>query len=380
MKYAGIGVLAASLLAFGPAHADITAGVFLSMTGPAAVLGKATQNTIALFPKEIGGQKINYIFLDNATDPTMAVKNAKKLIAEHNVDVLIGPSITPSALAAREVAAAAKVPEIAIVPSVAMPVTDKSRWTFSTPDQNPLMAAAATADMAKRGVKKAAFIGFSDAFGDLWLHDFSATTKDAGIEIVASERFARSATSVTGQALHIKAAAPDAVMIVASGTPAALPVRALREVGYKGLIYETQAAANPDFLRVCGADCEGVIVPVAPGFVADQLPDSNPFKAAATEFFNTYETAYGKGSVSQFAADSWGAAVLLEHAIPVALKTADPSDKVAFRAALRDALEGVSGVPAPDGMFQMSATNHGDLAQGAAVTVQIKDGHWKLLQ
>lgn len=379
MKLAGIGVLAASLLAFGPAHADITAGVILSMTGPAATLGKPEKNAIALFPKTIGGQKMDYVFLDDGTDPTKAVKDAKKLIQEHNVDLIIGPSITPSALAVIDVVAAAKVPQIAIVPSVANPVTAKTHWVFSTPEQNPLMAGAVVKDMVKRGFKTVGFIGFNDAYGQMWLRDFGAAAKAKGIKIVDTESFERSATSVTGQVLHIKAAAPQAVLVAASGTPAALPVKTLKQMGYAGQIYETHAAANPDFLRVCGADCEGVILPVGPGVVADQLPDSNPVKAAAMKFATAYEGAYGKNTLSQFASDAWGAGALLEHAIPVALKQAQPTDTVKFRAALRDALEGLKNVAASDGIYNMSPTDHGGLDERAVVAVQIKDGHWKLV-
>lgn len=380
MKRIGIGAVAALLMAFGTAHADITAGVILSMTGPAATLGKPEKEAISLFPKTIGGQKIDYIFLDSGTDPTKAVKDAKKLIQQHHVDLIIGPSITPNALAVIDVVAAAKVPEIAIVPSVANPVTKKTRWVFSTPQANPLMAEAVVKDMVKRDIKTVGFIGFNDAYGEMWLHDFSAAAGAKGIKIVDTEKFERSATSVTGQALHIKAAAPQAVLVAASGTPAALPVTTLKQMGYSGRIYETHAAANPDFLRVCGDACNGVILPVSPGVVADQLPDSNPVKAAAMKFANAYEGKYGKYSTSQFASNAWSTGVLLEHAIPVALKHAQPQNKVKFRAALRNALEGLKNVASSDGIYNMSATDHSGLDNRAVVVVQVVDGHWKLVQ
>jgi branched-chain amino acid transport system substrate-binding protein len=61
--------------------ADINVGVTLSATGPAASLGIPEKNTIDLLPKTIGGQKVNYIVLDDASDTTTAVKNARKLIS-----------------------------------------------------------------------------------------------------------------------------------------------------------------------------------------------------------------------------------------------------------------------------------------------------------
>ena len=72
------------------AHADITVGVTLSATGPAASLGIPEKNTFALMPTTIAGQKVSYVVLDDASDTTTAVKNTRKLIAENKVDVIIG--------------------------------------------------------------------------------------------------------------------------------------------------------------------------------------------------------------------------------------------------------------------------------------------------
>jgi branched-chain amino acid transport system substrate-binding protein len=70
--------------------ADINVVVTISATGPAASLGIPEKNTVALLPRSIGGQKVNYIVLDDASDTTTAVANARRLIAEDRVDVTCG--------------------------------------------------------------------------------------------------------------------------------------------------------------------------------------------------------------------------------------------------------------------------------------------------
>ena len=80
-------------------------GVTVSATGPAASLGIPEKNTIALLPKEIAGQKVEYIVLDDATDSTQAVKNARKLTSEDHVDALIGSTVVPNSLAMIDIAA-----------------------------------------------------------------------------------------------------------------------------------------------------------------------------------------------------------------------------------------------------------------------------------
>lgn len=375
-------VAAAAAVGMASAHADIKVGVILSETGPAASLGIPEQRAIALFPKEIAGQKMDYIILDDATDPTGAVKDAKRLVDDDRVDVVIGPSITPSSLAMLPVIGAAKTPNISLSAgsSIVFPVEGDRKWAFITPQTTTLMARAVVQSMVDNHYTRVGYIGFADAYGEEWWNSFSKDAKAAGIRIVASERFDRTATSVTGQVLHLMAAKPQAILIVAAGTPAALPQRQIKQVGYEGQIYQTHGVVNPDFLRVCGADCNGTIVPASPGVVAEQLPQDSPFKAAAMKFANAYEGAYGKNSLSEFSANAWDAGVLLEHAVPVALEHAKPQDTVAFRAALRDAIEGLKDVPGDDGIYSMSPTDHNGLDDRAVVLTRIENGTWKLLK
>ncbi len=337
------------------ALADINVGVTVSATGPAASLGIPEKNTIELLPKTIAGQKVNYIVLDDASDTTTAVKNAKKLIAENKVDVVVGSTTSPNSLAMIDVAAEGETPMIAMAASarIVEPVDDKKKWVFKVAQNDAHMATAIVEHMTSNGVTTVAYIGFSDAYGEGWWNEFSKIAEARKIKLVGNERFNRTDTSVTGQVLKILAAKPDAVLIGGAGTPAALPQKTLKEKGYKGVIYQTHGVANADFLRVCGKDCEGTFLPAGPVLVAAQLPNDNPAKKPATEYVAKYEAAHGKGSVSTFGAHAWDAAQLLNAAVPVALKKAPPGSKE-FRAALRDALEGVKNLPVAHGVVNMS--------------------------
>jgi branched-chain amino acid transport system substrate-binding protein len=370
-----LSVLAATALA------DLNVGVTLSATGPAASLGIPEKNTIALLPATIGGQKVNYIVLDDASDTTTAVKNTRKLIAENKVDVVIGSTTTPNSLAMIDVAAEGETPMIAMAAStrIVEPVDDKKRWVFKTPQNDAQMSTAIVEHMTSHGVKTVAYIGFSDAYGEGWWNEFSKIAEARKLQLVANERFNKTDTSVTGQILKILAAKPDAVLIGGAGTPAALPQKALKEKGYKGQIYQTHGVANADFLRVCGKDCEGTILPTGPVLVAAQLPADHPVKKSATEYVTRYEAAHGKGSVSAFGGYAWDAGILLSAAVPVALKKGQPGTKE-FRVALRDALEGVKDLPGAHGVFNMSAQDHLGFDQRARVMVKVDNGAWKLVR
>jgi len=362
------------------AHADINVGVTISATGPAASLGIPEKNTLALVPTTIAGQKVNYILLDDASDTTTAVKNVRKLIGEDHVDVVIGSTTTPNSLAMIDAVAEAEVPMISMGASarIIQPVDAKRRWVFKTPQTDAQMAVAIATHMSKANIQTVAFIGFADAYGEGWWNEFSQAAQAHNIKIVANERYNRTDTSVTGQILKILSARPDAVLIAGSGTPAALPQKTLKERGYSGVIYQTHGVANSDFLRVGAKDVEGTIMPAGPVLVAAALPSSHPSKKTGMEYVAKYEAAYGKGSASTFGAHLWDAVILLQHAIPEALKKAQPGTPQ-FRAALRDALEHLQNVPAAHGVFNTSPQDHLGLDQRAAVMVRIHNGSWELL-
>ncbi len=370
--------LVAALVASSLVHADINVGVVVSATGPAASLGIPEKNTIALMPKTIGGQKINYIVLDDASDTTAAVSNTRKLITESKVDVILGSTITPNSLAMIDVVAEAQTPMISMAASarIVEPQDAKKRWVFKTPQNDIMMSLAIAEHMANSGIKTVAFIGFSDAYGEGWFQEFTKAAALKKLQIVGSERFARADTAVTGQVLKTMAAKPDAVLIAGSGTPAALPQKALKERGYTGKIYQTHGVANADFLRVGGKDVEGTFLPAGPVLVADQLPAGHPLKKSALAYVAAYEAAYGKGTVSTFGGHAWDAGALMSAAVPQALKKAKPGT-VEFRIALRDALEQVKEMPGAHGIFNMSAADHLGLDQRARVMVKIENGAWK---
>jgi branched-chain amino acid transport system substrate-binding protein len=369
--------LAAGLLLCAQALADINVGVTVSATGPAASLGIPEKNTLSLMPTSIAGQKVNYIVLDDASDTTSAVANTRKLITEHKVDVVIGSTTSPNSLAMIDAVVEGATPMISMAASnrIVDPVDAKKRWVFKTPQNDIMMALAIAQHMSSAGVKTVGFIGFADAYGEGWFQEFSKIAELKGLKLVASERYNRTDTSVTGQVLKLVAAKPDAVLIAGSGTPAVLPQKSLRERGYGGKYYQTHGVANNDFLRVGGKDVEGTFLPSGGVLVVSQLPADHPVKKSAQDYVNKYEAAFGKGTVSTFGGHAWDAGLLLQAALPVALKKAQPGTP-AFRAALRDALEGVKELPGAHGVFNMSPTDHLGLDQRARVMVKIDKGTW----
>lgn len=357
------------------AQDTIKVGLIVGETGPGASLGIPYKSTFAIMPDTLGGLKVDIVMLDDATDATLAVKQARKLIEQDKVDLIFGSGNVPTAIAVSEVTNEMKIPQIALTPTPLKP--DTSPWTFSVPQPMNVMSVPVVRHMQANGIKKVGFIGFTDSWGDLVINGFKNVPGNE-IEVVAEERFARNDTSVAGQVLKVLSAKPDAVLIGASGTPAALPHTALRERGYKGPIYHNPAVINKDFLRVGGKAVEGGYATTGPVIVADQLDDANPIKAVALDFVKRYEDKYGKGSVSAFAAYSWDAYLIADQAVRTAAAKAKPGTPE-FRAAIRDALESGKEVVGVHGIYTMTPKDHTGVDERAAALVQVNNANWKLI-
>lgn len=354
-------------------------GVILSNTGPAAAIGIQSQHAIELWPDTLGGESARYIILDDATDVSRSVRNARKLTSEEQVDLLVGPNLTAAALAILDVLSETETPMIALAASrtIVQPVGEGGReWIFKMPQNDALMAKVLVDDMLAKGYRRIAFIGFGDSYGENWWQEFN-TAAQGRLEMVARESYQRTDNSVMGQVLKLISAQPDAILIAGSGTPTVLPQSTLRERGFEGPIYQTHGIGTLEFLQVGGAVVEGTLFPTGPGVVARGLPESNPVKAVAMDFTERFEAVYGANTATQFSGDAWGAWILADQAVQRVLAQGHQPGTVAFRHALRDALEATEELVVPNGVLTISPENHQGFDERAAVMGMVKDGRFQ---
>lgn len=376
MKYIlGKTVMAALLALAGTAHADINIGVSLSLTGPLASLGLPIKASLDLWPDRIAGEKLKLFVLDDASDTTAAVKNTRRFVIESKADVLLGSSGVPAVLAMAPVASEAKIVQLAFAPAPRPGGQDD--WTFPLPQPVPLMSDAVARRMVADKVKRVAFLGWNEGYGEMWLQAFAVSARKAGLEIVATERFAPPDTAITSQALKAIAAKPDAMLIVGAGSAAAMPQINLRERGWSGPIYQTHGAASPDLVRVGGKAMNGAILPAGPVLVAEQLAANNPIRPVALDYVNAFEKAHGANSRTQFGAHANDALKVLQRIVPLALKKAKPGTPE-FRRALRDALESEKEIVISHGVLNFTPTDHIGFDERAAVMLKIEGGQFVL--
>ena len=373
-------IVLATLLGIGSAQAQIKVGITMSASGPGAALGQPQSKTVAALPKEIAGQKITYFPLDDESDPTKGAQNARKLIAEEKVDVLIGSSLTPVSLPLIDIASEAKTPLMTMAAAAVLvtPMDAKRKWVYKVVPNDDIMANAILKYIAKTGVKKLGYIGVSDAYGEGYYKVLSEAAPKLGITLTGHEVYARSDASVTGQALKVIATRPDAVFIASAGTPAVLPQKALRERGYKGPIFQTHGVATEEFIKLGGKDVDGAIFTGEAFTIVNDLPADSPFRKATASFIDAYKAANGTVP-SIFGAHLWDSMTLVENAIPAALKVAKPGTE-AFRAALRDEIEKTRDLALNNGLSNMTPDNHNGYDERSAFLIEVKNGGFHLIK
>jgi branched-chain amino acid transport system substrate-binding protein len=352
---------------------EITIGISISTTGPAAALGIPERNALEFVPKEIAGVPLKLIVLDDGGDPTNATTNARRFVTESKADIIMGSSTTPPTIAVSNVANEAGIPHFGLSP---FPITpERTKWSVDMPQPVSIMGKVLYEHMKAHNIKTVGYIGYSDSYGDLWFNDFKSQGIPMGMTLVDEERFARPDTSVAGQVLKLVAANPDAILIGASGTAAALPQTALRERGYKGLIYQTHGAASMDFIRIAGPAAEGVIMAAGPVMSPETQPDSALTKKPGLALDTAYEAKYGPNSRSQFAGHSYDSFEVLKRVIPTALKTAKPGTPE-FREAIRQAFLSEREIAASQGVYNWTEKDRSGLDDRSRIILTVKDGKY----
>jgi branched-chain amino acid transport system substrate-binding protein len=356
--------------------ADLKVGLSVSLSGPNSSLGvpyaKGMQAALA-YKGEVNGRKIQLIVLDDGSDPTNAGRNARKLVDEEKVDVLMGTSGVPAAIAMAQVGRDAKVPMIGLTPIQLDPA--ENGWVFTVAQPTQLMIDAVVERMKKDGVKTVGYIGFSDAWGDLVYNALMKSAPAAGIKVLGNERYARADASVTGQVLKLLAMKPDAVMTGGAGTPGALPFLALSERGFKGPMYGQHGLINPDFVRVVGGAGQGALMPTGPVIVAEQLPNDYPTKKIAMDFRAAFQKANNAPTSDAFSAYSFDGWLVFTNA---AARAKGEPGTPEFRQSLRDAIATTKEVVGTHGVYNFKQGDLYGVDQRARVIVKLENGQWKL--
>ncbi len=374
----GLAAMAVSAFATCAGAQEITVGFVTSLSGPASSIGLNYEkgiNAAYAYKADVNGVKINLIKLDDGSDPSAATQNARKLVEQNKVDLMIGTSSAPATNAMLTVANELKVPFIGVSPvNVPLPSTGNP-WGISVP-QTPSLMVKVIADRMKRdGINETGFIGFTDSWGDLVYNGAKTAEQAGGPKVTSNERYTRTDTSVTAQALKVMATKPDALLDGGSATQAALPLLEMRKLGFKGNFYGTPALLNRDFVRIGGKAAEGVQVSAGPVIVTPQLPDAHFSKKIGTTFHEVFRKVNGGDADDGFSGYSFDAWVIFLEAAKTALGKTKPGTQE-FREALMQAIYSSKDIVGVHAVYNFNPKSYYGVDERSLVVVRLVDGKW----
>ena len=355
-------VAAAAALLAGAAHADITIGISLPLTGPASGLGIPMANYIQAVAAEHRRRELNVIVLDDATDPTKGVTNARSS----------SPRTRPTSSWARPPRQwpsrwPARSPNrnTALRLLAGRAAGRQDNWMFRLPQGNAVMAYAMIEHMKKQGVKTVGFLGYTDAYGELAERlqgAVAAARRPAG-----DRRRALRARRHQRHRAGAQAGCGQPRCDAGRRLPARAPrcrTRASSSAATRARSTRPHAAASRDLVRVGGKDVEGAFVSLRPGGDSRAAAGQPPLQGAGDDFVAKYEKAYGRAAATSSPAMPTTPSSCSKNRAGGA-EEAKPGTKGVPRR-LRDAVENMGRTVVSHGVLNYTKDNHWGFTTGPA--------------
>ena len=360
-------------------------GVVVSVTGGGSTLGEPQRDTAVMLQKQLDAQggvvspdgvrhPIQLLIHDTEGKGDVAVPVAKKLVDDDKVVAIIGPSISPVAMALIPVLQEAQVPNISMASSseIVTPVSER-HWIFKVAQSNEHTAPWQVKYVAAKGIARIANLYVNNAYGEDGAAAIRRTAAEEGVEIVLEETFDAADTDMTAQITKIKASGAEGVLITAIPPAAAIFTKQYRELGVDLPLLHNSGVAMKSFIDLAGAsNVEGVIFPMGKLVAADALSDDDPQKAVLQQFITDYGAATGNPP-STFAAHAWDAIQIIAAGLATLPDGLTIEEQ---RAQLRDAIESTQGFVGVDGVFSFAPDDHVGLSTDDVVLARITNGDW----
>ncbi len=346
----------------------IRIGAVAPLTGPLSHLGKDNENGTRLAVDEtnaagltIGGKpvRIEVWSEDDQADPRTATIVAQKLV-DKKVSGVIGHLNSGTSIPASRIYHDAGIPQVS--PSAtAIAYTAqgyKSAFRVMTNDRQQGKVLGEYA-VGKLGARKVAIIDDRTAYGQGLADEVAAAVKASGGEVIAREFTTDKSTDFLAILTAIKGKRPDLIFYGGMDSQGAPMVKQLHSLGIKAQFLGADGVQTQEFLRLAGADTEGVFAS-SPGLPVDGMPGGKDFRAR-------FESKYGV--IQVYAPYAYDATMTLIDAMRRA-DSADPAVYMPWLAKIERA--GVTGPIAFD--------QNGDVRGGAITLYRVKDGKWEVIE
>ena len=272
----------------GVTDGEIVIGQSCQLSGPLAALTSEVRQGSALYFDHVNasggvrGRKIRVVAIDDASDPTKAAENTKKLIDEDKVLALFQYAGTPPALAALPIAEERGVPFIApFTGSDGLRQAD-SRYVFNIKAGYAAELDATVKQLASVGIARIAAVYLNNPFGTGGLASVEKSVKNHKVELVAQAPLEVDGSKMADAVAVVAKAAPQAIIVISAGKPSVDFVDAYLAAGHRTTFYMLSVISNAQLVKALGERARGIVVSqVVPSPWNQSMPISREFQTLA---------------------------------------------------------------------------------------------------
>lgn len=347
----------------------IKVGLIVSLTGNYTPLGSEDKKAVELAIEQVNaqggllGRKVELVSRDDKTAPDQGIVAYNQIKGE--IDALIGPVFSNSALAVEPLAQRDKMPYLSLAPAQEQVEPIKS-YIFVTPALSSMYAERYLQYIQAEGIKTIAVAWDSKSAYSVSGHEsMVAMAPKYGVTIAVDEPYETTTSDFSPVFQHVRDSKAEALVFWGSGAPGVTAAKQYVASGLKTPLFLTASQASKLWLEPMGTAAEGMTVQSAIGVVGDHLPAGKQ-KEVIDQMAGPYEQKHGYPP-PQFAQDGYSASLLLFEAI----RKSNSTDKVK----VQQALESMDLIT-PNGRFRYSATDHSGLSPEYISVNTVKDGQF----
>ncbi len=278
---------------------EVLIGSCSALEGPSHFLGTETVNGAKAYfdmtndAGGVDGRKLRLISYDDSYDPAKTEACFNRLM-EQKVFALGFFVGTPTAVKYVPMAESNKIPLVGLftgaqtlyVPMRHWVVNVRASYFDETREQIDGM-------WGTLGYKKIGVIYPEDAFGAAVLEGVKAALKAHGAEPVAAASYQRQTTQAGGAIDTVKAANPEAVVLVGPANTVAPILKQSHARGWKPLFLTVSFVGTDDLIAEAGPDADGVVITqVVPPFYLTDRKTVALYRRTLTKYFPTAQPSF----------------------------------------------------------------------------------------
>ena len=333
-------------------------GMDAPLTGPQAIVGQGDREAINALVRYwnarggVKGRRIVVDILDNASNPSQAVQNVQRFVADSKYVAILGSGNAAAAVATAPLATEGRIPFLALSPPTPLISPTLRPYVYVALPTARLYAFSMARYLRSLGIRRIALMGDNGGFGRDGTAQAQKLARAYGFTITDTIIFSPTSTSFAAELARVRNSEAQALWLWSVVPAANTIVKEFRQLRLQQRLVLTGGNLSPQFLEATCPDVNGALVNSFVGVVWQQLPKTHPTRRLAQLVQRVV-----RKPISVFHVDASTSLFALKAAM----------ERGGFtRQAINTAIERkLRGLPTPGGRLYFAPHNHSGVQMGS---------------